>query len=1001
MNKRLLMSVTASVVLIVSLYQQTAGEPLTGKKSSIERLPALPRLTPRPVIVDGIDEVQLNLAGVWRFNPKPPKEFWKGKSPKDAGWSDIEVPGEWVMQGFEVAKNTAAGYVRQFTIPAEWKGRRIKIRFDGVYSDAKVWVNGKKAGAHIGGFTPFELDVTQLVGPGQDNTIALAVKNESLADNLASGTYYAAHQLGGITRKTYLFTVPELNISSLHSETSFDKDYNDAALHLTMDITNENRRDIKDAQVLLKLTDPDNKPVSIEPAIIKLPAIKAGRTIRQTVDIPVAGPKKWDAEHPNLYVLSCQLQAADKSLEIIKHRFGFRQVEVRERQLFVNNTAVKLHGVCRHETHPLRGRSLTPQLCRKDAELFRSANINFIRTSHYPPSEEFLDACDELGIFIEDEAPFCWAFRWALDQRNNPKYRDIIVRQTLEMIQRDRSRPCVILWSAANESEWDLNFEKSTQAIRKVDSSQPLIFSYSRGQNLDVASYHYPGSEIDDELSQFNVPVLFDEYMHLNCYNRSESATDPGIREDWGRALAPVWEKMNAAQECLGGAVWSGLDDIFYLPAGRTTGYGPWGPLDGWRRTKPEYWHIKKAYSPIRIPIEEVITPDKGEPIRLFIENRHGFTNLSEIRIEWSLADETGTVKADIPARSIGIISIQPNSVDIDGKKLSLEFLSPRGFLIDSYLLPVGVCEMVQPAPSISADGTLELVKDDNSFTIKGSRFSYVFDRKTGQIRSAEIDGQTVLVGGPILMVLLFGGGRCEPDYNEDVKPLNNTCSQWQADDVTAEQTTDGIEIRVKGRYKEAAGAYTMLINGRGQLTASYHFTYEEEPKPTEHMWNDQPDPTRYRQLGIVFDLPKSCDTLAWERKAIWSVYPDDHIGRPAGQARAFRDTKWPTIKLHAEPPWPWSLDSTELGTNDFRATRRNILWASLKRTDGYGVLVRSDGRHSTRSYVDGDRIRLLAAGHSTGGRDGVSFGHLGNEQKPLNKGTVLDDTVQLELVGP
>ena len=166
-------------------------------------------------------------------------------------------------------------------------------------------------------------------------------------------------------------------------------------------------------------------------------------------------------------------------------------------------------------------------------------------------------------------------------------------------------------------------------------------------------------------------------------------------------------------------------------------------------------------------------------------------------------------------------------------------------------------------------------------------------------------------------------------------------------------------------------------------------------------MWNDQPDPTRYRQMGIVFDLPKSCDTLAWERKAIWNLYPDDHIGRPAGQARAFRDTKWPAIKPHTEPPWPWSLDSTELGTNDFRATRRNILWASLKRTDGYGVLVRSDGRHSTRSYVDGDRIRLLAAGHSTGGRDGVSFGHLGDEQKPLNKGTLLDDTVQLELVGP
>jgi beta-galactosidase/beta-glucuronidase len=109
--------------------------------------------------------------------------------------------------------------------------------------------------------------------------------------------------------------------------------------------------------------------------------------------------------------------------------------------------------------HPLRGRSLTPELCRKDAELFRSANINFVRTSHYPPSEEFLDACDELGIFVEDEAPFCWAFRWVGEEKNDPKYLKTIVQQTMEMVQRDRSHPCIIIWSAANESVWSTSFE--------------------------------------------------------------------------------------------------------------------------------------------------------------------------------------------------------------------------------------------------------------------------------------------------------------------------------------------------------------------------------------------------------------------------------------------------------------------------------------------------------------------------------------------------------------
>ena len=987
------------MILALSVVSLLLSRAATAKTNVDDTTPEMPRLTPLPVSVAGTDKLQVSLDGTWQFNPKPPKDFWSPDTPTSPSWADIQVPGEWVMQGFEVTKDTAAAYRRQFNIPAAWKGQRIKLRCNAVYSDATVWVNGGEVGQHIGGFTPFELDVTNLIEPGQDNTFALAVKNESPADTLASGTFYAAHQLGGITRRIYLFAVPNLNIASLHVNTTFDKDYRDATLCVMLDIANESSRDIQDAQVRLELTDPDSKSVTIKPSIVKLPAIKAGQTIKQTIEIPVTAPEKWDAEHPNLYVLSCQLKVADEPLETVQRHFGFRQVEIRGRQLFINNTAVKLHGICRHEVHPLRGRSLTPQLCRKDAELFRNANINFIRTSHYPPSEEFLDACDELGIFVEDEAPFCWAFRWDSEKKDAPEYSDVIVRQTLEMIQRDRSHPCIIIWSAANESTWCSGFEKSAEAIRNTDNSRPLIFSW--WHNLDIVSGHYPGVDIDDELSQHNLPALFDEYMHLNCYNRSEIVTDPGIREDWARALAPIWEKINAAKDCLGGAIWAGIDDIFHLPSGKSAGYGPWGPLDGWRRTKPEYWHIKKIYSPIKITNKKINVPNNGEPIKLHIENRHDFTNLSEIRIEWALADETGTVKADIPPHSSRTISIQPDSTDLDGKKLMVKFLSPRGFLIDSYLLPIGISEATMPEPSTPASCKMELNEDDNNYTVKSNRFTWLLDRKTGQIKKAEIDGQAILIGGPVLMVLPFGKGKCEPTFSDETPPFNDTCSQWKADEVTAKQTTEGAEIQVKGQYKEASGAYTMLIKNTGQLMVSYNFTYQQKPEPTEHMWNDEPDPPSYRQMGIVFDLPKSCDTLNWQRNALWTVYPEDHIGRPEGQAKAFRDAKWPIIKPHTEPPWPWSLDSNALGTNDFRSTKRNIIWACLKNVDGYGIFVRSNGKQSTRCYVDDDRIRLLVAGHSTGGRDGLSFGHLGEEQKPLKIGSVLEDTVQLELVSP
>ncbi|UCF43033.1 MAG: glycoside hydrolase family 2 [Planctomycetota bacterium] len=957
----------------------------------------MPRLTPGPTSVSGIDELQVSLNGTWGFNPNPHRDSWGGEARTGPAWADIEVPGEWVMQGFTVEKDTAAGYRRQFTLPQDWKGRRIKLRCDAIYSDAKVWVNGLEAGQHVGGFTPFELDISELVEFGRDNTIAIAVKNESVADTLASGTFYAAHQLGGITRKIYLFAVPELNISCLHVDTTFERDYRDASLHIILEIANESTQDIQEAQVQFKLRDAAGKPVTIEPSAVELPLIKAGRTVRQTVEIPVTTPQKWDAEHPNLYVLACQLKAAGMALETVQRRFGFCQVEVRGRELFVNSMPVKLHGICRHEVHPLRGRSLTPELGRKDAELFRNANMNFIRTSHYPPSEEFLDACDELGIFVEDEAPYCWAARWDEDKKDDPNYSEVVVRQTLEMVQRDRSHPCIIIWSAANESTWGPNFEKSAEAIRMVDASRPRIFSWHH--TLDIASHHYPGVDICDELAKFDVPVLFDEYMHLNCYNRSEVVTDPGVREDWGRSFARVWEKMYAGEGSLGGAIWSGIDEIFHLPDGKSTGYGPWGPLDGWRRTKPEYWHIKKVYSPIKISAKTVAVPKKGEPIKLEVENRHDFTNLNEIRIEWAIGNDSGQVAAAVPPRSTGTIEFEPKTNELKCKKLSLKFFSPRGFIIDSYLLPIGDSEETIPKSGIQAE-ELWLLKDENNFVIKGNRLTWVIDRQTGLIQKAEIDGQAVLIGGPTLMVLPLTGGKCEPTYHDDILPFTNTCSQWQVSDVTARQSTDGVDISVKGRYKEASGTYTMHINNKGELTVSYRFSYDGEIKQLQPMWGPL-EPARLRQLGIVFDLTKSFDTLKWQRNALWTVYPEDHIGRAEGHAKAFRDAGWPNIRTHTEPPWPWSLDSNALGTNDFRSTKRNIIWASLKDTNDYGILIRSNGRQSTRSYVEGDRIRLLVAEYSTGGRDGVSFGHLGEEQRPFEKGSVFADSIRLELAGP
>jgi len=952
----------------------------------------LPRLTPCPTSVTGIGTLQVSLDGTWRFNTAPPEEFWKSGPSVGDGWSTIDVPGEWVMQNFTVAENTAAGYWREFMLPVDWEGQRVKLRCDAVYSDATVWVNGRLAGRHEGGFTPFELDVTDLIQLGKGNTVALAVKNESVCDALASGTQYAAHPLGGITRNIYLFAVPEMNIASLHVETTFDEAYTDATLRVLLNVANESIHDITDAHVsfALQAWGTDGKPRAL--GTRDLPRVNAGDVLRTTLEFPVANPRKWDPEHPNLYELTCHLEVGGNRVETVSRRFGFRQIEVRGNEVFVNNRPINLRGVCRHETHPLRGRSLTPELWRKDAELFRDANVNLIRTSHYPPAEEFLDACDELGIFVEDEAPFCWAFgRGHRDEQDNPGFAAPVLRQTLELVERDRSHPCVLLWSLGNESRWGSNFALSAMAVKQVDPTRPRTFTYGmRNDDADrdyceIGAYHYPGIKGMEKFIDNDRPVLFDEYCHLNCYNRREILTDPGVRDLWGRALAAMWEKMYDSNGILGGAIWAGIDDVFYLPGGETVGYGTWGPLDGWRREKPEYWHVKKVYSPIRLLTKEVPVPADGKPIRLQVANRHDFTNLEEIRIEWAVADESGTVSADIPPRSIGDIILPPLTGLVKGDVLSLNFASPRGFLIDAYALPLGSPEHPGGIPEKRARDAVLLTETKPVFKVSGTRFNYTFDRSTGQITNAEIDGSVVVIGGPVLMILPLTkerGGQIPP---EKILPLNDTCHEWRARSVEAKKTDDIVEISVKGRHQEAAGGYTITIDGTGALKIDYRFKCLTKINP--------------RQIGIVFTLPRSFDTLAWKRNAQWSVYPDDHIGRPEGVARASHEATSDDVR--DEPSCPWALDANQLGTNDFRSSKHKIHDASLTNANGAGVMVQSDGSQTVRAFLDGNRVGLLVADYSNSGGERFLSSHYESERRPLGPDSVVAGSVHLELIAP
>lgn len=894
----------------------------------------LPIYAIKPHLVAGVYNPVLSLNGIWSFNEKPATYFYERKQ-MGQEWKPIVIPGQWSMQGFQVDSAAFGGYQTTFTLPADWSGKRVKLRFDGVSSESVVYLNGKEIGSHMGGMTAFELDVTNGLRSGE-NVLALRVRSESLADMLGSLTQYAAHQLGGITRKVTLFAVPEVHLSDLRIVTDLDDAYKDAELKVYVSVTNASANVQKNLSVRLSVS---GEPVVLSQAI---PEIAAGSTWSGWLTGKIASPKKWDSEHPNLYTLKVELGTSEKIVEQVKKRFGFREIQIQGNRMLVNGKAVKLKGMCRHEMHPLTGRVMNPALARKDIELYRDANCNFIRTSHYPPCEEMLEVCDELGMFVEVEAPVCWLGHhanenWKVLDYREQKYYPYVLQVNMEMIQFYRNHPSIIFWSMANESYWNKEFAQVQVYMEKADPTRPLTFHdqgyggfNNQGSTAPISNIHYPGPDGYKVAAKSDRPMTYGEYCHLNVYNRSELVTDPGVRSDWALALAPTWENMYKTPGVLGGSIWSGIDDIFQLPNGDAVGYGAWGPIDGWRRPKPEYWDMKKIYSPIRVTTK-TLSPAKELVIDL--ENRYTYTNLNELQVNWVYGEEKGSIFVDLEPGEKGQLRVRPVHPE-KANELYLSFVDPRGFTADEYLIPVG--RQIQNESQVLAAVPTRLKEKKDRYMITGKDFTCEISRISGQILSVKKGKKEVLNGGPWLMALPLTSGGCYPNHNANTPAFNDLCSDWKVEKVDAVREGNDVVVKVKGAYKEFAGSYDLKVNANGELSVVYAFDALEDVNP--------------RQWGLVFEAPVSFDQTFWRRDGLWSVYPSDHISRPVGEASLFYEGLPKKVDPHTEPAWSWSMDYNELGSNDFRSTRRNIWYAGLRSMNGSKITVPSNGRQHWRS---------------------------------------------------
>lgn len=897
---------------------------LSGTKAfaQIERLPDEASY---PVLQElaGVETPAVLLSGTWQFRYSP-----------DSKWDKIQVPGEPAMQGYAIEHDKPFTYRKSFTVPVDYAGKHTILRFDGVYSHARLFVNGTFVREHHGGFTRWETDVTPFVRPGKKNEIRLEVTDR--LDDISYASGYAHHPIGGILRDVTLFALPETCLYDFYAETHLDAAYEDAVLKIGYSSPVAGG-----AEVAYTLTEPSGRHYLL--AQSRFPLEEGGNMN----ELPVKNPLKWDAEHPNLYTLTVTLSKDGKEIGRFDRRIGFRDVKIEKDRMLVNGMPVKLRGACRHDIHPTLGRTTTAELDSLDVILFKRSNMNFVRTSHYPPTERFLEYCDRYGIYVESETAVCFVDTYRQKNyapgktQDSAEFTPRYLSQCREMVKSFRSHPSILFWSIGNESVYGTNFQQCWDWVKATDKTRPVIFSYpgSVGEKkpvYDILSMHY--QDVNGNLNQWNrstrgfqgegIPALFDEWAHPACYTYATLQEDPNIREFWGHSIERMWSGLFDAPGGLGGAIWGYVDETFMLPEpkvgtafwkefartakpedyqGKCVGYGEWGIVDVWRREKPEFWATKKAYSPVRLMTTEVASFLSGQRLLLPLYNRFDHTDLDEIKIRYTYKG----VEKELPAPSIaphqkGLLVIPAEAWE-EGELLSICFYTATGELLDAEQVSLGSDYHVRLADSEASpvNGVLLVEETAGMMTIKGDGFEIPFSKETGLICNATSKGQVIIEKGPFLHLDINLNHLTGAEVRKSARKFLTSDSDWKKQSLTYTRKEGAVEVALSGFYQDVQTDILIRISPAGEMNVSYVVAGQ----PNGYL----------RETGLSFYLPERLDYLQWERKGMWSCYPEGAFAGNTGETSLYNPKQ---VRYGENPAQPWLADThnyyywADAGTN-------------------------------------------------------------------------------------
>ena len=877
---------------------------LTPELTGLRRLPMAGALTPFDDVASarrGESPWVRSLDGAWAFrlarSPDDVRADDVADAPPPADGATTAVPGAWVLpadgvpaewgtpiylnvrmpfgghQPYVPEDNPTGVYRRTFRLPATWRRRRTLLRVGAANSMGIVWVNGQLVGVGTDSHLASTFDISAVLRRG-DNHVTIVVPRWSAATWIEDQDQW---WMPGLHRSVELVSVPApLSIADAALVPGLLAD--DTTGTLDADIAVAVPADVLDIGPLRATLTVET--LAARPRRVAAATLDVARWATQAAEedhrvayswpghraigrIEVPRIEAWNHERPTRYRAIVELcDGAGTVLDVRSRLVGFRRVELGDRRLLINGAPVVINGVNHHDIHPDRGPATTAADSRRDLELMKRHHVNAVRTSHYPSDESFYDLCDELGLYVIDEADIESHARWGAVSQD-PAYAPAMLERGMRMVLRDRSHPCVITWSLGNESGYGPSHDAMAAWIRRVDPSR--LVHYEGGFTLDLDAAN-PVSDIvcpmyssverivrwsHDDLDRR--PLILCEYSHA-------MGQAGGLADYWG--VFGVWEGLQ------GGFVWEWADHGLRRCASDGTEWFAYGGdfgepdhdstfvCDGLVSPDREPHPLLTELAALNVPVRVSLDPQG----RVVVDNRRWFSDLADVELRWSAGGGRG--KLDVPAvapRSSATVA-RPSRA---GEPLTVEVRYRRN------KRPTWATDDVIARATLSSDVPVPVSCRRRHETGTGS-WAVGDD-------GVETDGLTV--AWPRLS--LWRAPTDNDDPPGDWRPVPSPARIWrergldrlEPTDVTVRRRRDGGCVRLV-EYATTDGA---PIRHRQTITVTDTGLRFDEDVRIDRSLRDLP------RVGIAFDVPATFAPARWCGLGPGDSYPDRHAAAAPG----------------------------------------------------------------------------------------------------------------------